>query len=411
MPKKSLDSMEAVVKNIEKSMGLEKAPTPLISRYGNVLDVKVDVVPFGIKDLDDASYCGGVPRGKIIEIFGPESSGKSLISLFLIAQAQKMGLECLLADVEQSFDPVWATKHGVDVKKLWVGNAFSCGEQALEYIYRVIESGTFGLVVIDSTAALTPKSELEGTLEDNARVGAQALLLSRGCRKICTACGLTDTTCVFINQVRDKIGVMYGNPETTPGGKALKFYSHQRIRIAKKGTKGTITVKENGREVVVGQNSVVKFVKNKTGRPYGQCEFTIIFDSNALNPVVMLANELKSNKLVTVYGGLLRIAKDVLDNAKPIETGSATMLELANWMVNNNKVVELINALAEELKEDPTAEPLDEKILEMLEDKTKIVAPELANKDNPIQIKKIEDGEPTSDDDAHVNEQEDVEDK
>jgi len=370
MPKITKDPMSSVLANIEKQMG-NKGGDRILARFGDIeSNVSTDSISFGLKAIDDASYIGGIPRGKMVEIYGHESSGKSLLSLFLIANAQKSGLECALLDVEQSFDPIWAARHGVDVKKLVYSNSFECGEQALEYAYQIVKSGAFGIVVIDSTAALTPKAELEGTLENNARVGAQAQLMSRGCRKIRSSCGTTGTTCIFINQVRMKIGVMYGNPETTPGGLALKFYSDIRIRVQ---SKGKITVKEGGKDVPVGQNSEVTFIKNKTARPFGKAEFRVIFDSNSLNPVVMLFNAGRELKLVRTYKGLFNLDKEI--TGEKIETGASTAIEVADYLVKNNLVIPLLDKVVERLEDDPTSEPLDGSILEMKTDSSKIVSP------------------------------------
>ena len=367
---KKRDPMESVLANIEKQMG-NKGKASTFARFGDIEAVDVPVISFGLPGVDDASYCGGVPRSKMIEIFGPESSGKSLLTLYLMGSAQKQGLECALIDIEQSFDPTWAAQHGVDVGRLVYANDFDSGEQALEYAYQLCKSGAFGLVVIDSTAALVPKSELEGTLEDNARVGVQAQLLSRGCRKVKKATGEGKTTCVFINQIRMKIGVVYGNPETTPGGQALKFYSDQRISTR---SKGKIKVKEGGVDVIVGQVSSVTFVKNKTARPFGKAEFKIVFDSTSLNPVVMLCNALKSDKMIRVYKGLFNIPKGILTKDK-IETGTTTMVELADYLIQEGLVITLLDKLLESLEDDPTAEALDGAILEMKEDPSKIVSP------------------------------------
>jgi len=383
MANKVKDPMDAILANIEKSMGNKSKP--VFTRFGNIQKDSIPVISFGIKDVDEASNSGGVPRGKIVEIFGPESSGKSLLSLYLIASAQKQGLECALVDAEQSFDPIWAARHGVDVDKLVYSNDFDCGENALEYAYRLCESGAFGLVVIDSTAALTPKSELEGSLMDNARLGEQARMLSRGCRKIVQACGLRDTTCVFINQIRDKIGVTFGDATTTPGGRALKFYSHQRIKAVKVGN---IYVKQGKESMVVGQKSIITFVKNKTARPWGKCELQMIFDVNATNPIVMLANTLRAEKMVSSRLGLLRISKDVIDNDKPIETGATTMIELAKYLIQNDLVIKLIDKIVDE-----GLIVLDDAILELKEDPTKIVAPN-ADVLIDVNIKKIGDASP-----------------
>jgi len=380
---KATDPMSSVLANIEKAMG-NKGKASTFARFGDIKALDVPVISFGLKGVDEASYCGGVPRSKMIEIFGPESSGKSLLTLYLMASAQKQGLECALIDIEQSFDPYWAAQHGVDVERLVYANDFDSGEQALEYAYQLCKSGAFGLVVIDSTAALVPKSELEGTLEDNARVGVQAQLLSRGCRKIKKATGEGHTTCVFINQIRMKIGVVYGNPETTPGGQALKFYSDQRIATR---SKGKIKVKENGTEVVVGQISSVTFVKNKTARPFGKAEFTIVFDPASLNPVVMLCNALKSDKMIRVYKGLYNIPKGVLGKDK-VETGATTIPELADYLIKENLVITMLDKLIESVDGDPTAEEIDDAILEMKEDPSKIVSPTNAA---TLDVKQVED--------------------
>jgi len=368
MAKEKHDPMDAVLANIEKQMG--NKGRPVFSRFGKVERVNLPAISFGLQAIDDASYCGGVLRGKLVEIFGPESSGKSLLSLFLIASAQKQGLECVLVDIEQSFDASWASRWGVDVNRLLYSNNFTCGENALEYTFQLAKSGAIGLIVVDSTAALTPLSELEGTLEDNAVIGEQARMLSRGCRKITDACGKGNTTCIFINQIRDKVGVKWGNPETTPGGKALKFYAHQRIRTA---YKEKIIVKELGVEKVVGTISTATFVKNKLAMPFGRAEFKIINDAKSLNPVVQLCNIARGLKLIRTYNGIFNIPKEVI--GKKVETGTATMPDLANYLIQNNMVITLIDKAAEELDNDPAAEPLDETILEMKKDPSKIVSP------------------------------------
>jgi recombination protein RecA len=366
MAKEAKDPMDAVLANIEKQMGNTKKP--ILSRFGKIQTVNEPVIPFGIQSVDEASYCGGVPRGKMVEVFGPESSGKSLLTLYVIASAQRQGLECALLDIEQSFDPTWAKKHGVDVERLVYCQDFASGEQALEYGYQLCKSGAFGVVVVDSTAALTPLSELEGTLEDNARIGAQAQLMSRGCRKIRASCGTTNTTCLFVNQIRMNLMVKYGNPETTPGGKALKFYSDMRIRVQ---GKQKITVKEGAEDKVVGLISSVTFVKNRVGRPFGRAEFKIIFDSASMNPVVMLCNEARGLKLIRPYKGLLRLQAEV--TGEVVETGKTSILELADYLVKNNLVVPLLDKVIE-AKDDPK-EPLDGAILEMKDNPAKIVSP------------------------------------
>jgi len=369
MAKSTRDPLDAILANIEKQMN--NKGRPVLTRFKNVETENIPVIPFGIKEIDDASYCGGVPRGKMVELFGLESSGKSLLSLYLISSAQRQGLECALLDIEQSFEPAWAKLHGVDVDSLVWGNNFDNGESALEYAYQLCKTGAFGLVVIDSTAALIPQSELEGSLEDNARIGEQARLLSRGCRKIRSACGQGNTTCIFINQIRMNVGVTYGNPEVTPGGKALKFYSDQRIRVAPK-TK--IVVKQDGKDVVVGQISTVTFVKSKVARPFGKAEFKIVFDTKSLNPVVMLCNSARAAKLIRPFKDILNISKGVLGEDK-IETGTTSVTDLADYLIKNNYVIPLIEALEKAVDQDDTLDPIDGAILEMKDDSSKIVSP------------------------------------
>jgi len=317
----------------------------------------------------------------MVEIYGEPSSGKSLLTLFAMGEAQKRNLNCALIDIEQSFDPKWAAQHGVDVDNLVYANTFDgAGEEALEYAYRLCRSGSFGMVVIDSTAALTPLAEIQGSLTDNARVGAHALMMSRGCKKICDACGKTGTVCVFINQTRMKIGVMYGNPETTTGGKALPFYAHVRMRVR---SKGKIKARENGEDIVVGQLSEVTYVKNKTARPFGKAEFKVVYDPKALNPVVMLANLLKDAGVITTYKKMFRIHKDassaLFDDKKAIETGATTMIELADWLITEKKAIPLLEYLVQEIEIDPVLKAdvgtIDGAILELLEDNSKIVSP------------------------------------
>jgi len=376
---KEKDPMDAVLANIEKQMGNSKKP--ILIRFGKIEASQEAVIPFGIVSVDEASYCGGIPRGKMVEIFGHESSGKSLLTIYAMASAQRQGLEVALLDVEQSFDPIWAKKHGLDVDKLIYCQDFKSGEQALEYAYQMCKSGAFGVVTIDSTAALTPQAELEGTLEENARVGAQAQLMSRGCRKIRSSCGTTGTICLFVNQIREKIGVMYGNPETTPGGRALKFYSDIRIRTQ---AKQKIIVKDGKDEKPVGLITSVTFVKNRVARPFGKAEFKIIFDVASLNPVVMLINESRNLKLIRPYKGILRLTENV--TGEVVETGAINTLQLADYLVKNNLVLPLLKK-AMEKKED-----LDGAITEMKDNPSKIISP--IEGDIAMADKRVDDANP-----------------
>jgi recombination protein RecA len=358
------DSMALILRNIEKSMAetykKSKKPIPESKGFSRIKDIEIDQTPalsFGHKAVDEASFCNGVPRGKIVELFGPESSGKSLLTLFLIANCQRDGLECALVDAEMSFDPIWAKKHGVDVENLVYSNDFDSGEHALDWTYEICKSGAFALVVVDSVAALSPRVLLEGSLEKDAKIGAQALMLSNGLRKIMKASGETGTTVVFINQTRTNVGVMYGNPETTPGGKALKFYAHQRLRVAKK------SLIKNTEDLVIGQISEVVFVKNKTARPFGKCEIQIIFDDSALNPVVLLCSALKKYRVLKQYKGLFRIAKGVVGNDDFIDTNESEINYVADYIVKNDLTIPLIEAA--ELLAAEEKEALDGVIIDM----------------------------------------------
>ncbi len=378
--KERKDPMEAVIANIEKQMG-KKAGQASFTRFGDSKRAVGATIPFGITDVDEASHCGGVPYGKLVEIFGHESSGKSLLSLYLIASAQKMGKECVLVDIEQSFDPSWASMHGVDASKLIYNNDFDSGEQALEYAYQFAKSGAVAVIVVDSTAALVPLSELNGSLEDNPVVGEQARMMSRGIRKLNDACGKTGTICIFINQIRSKIGVMFGSPETTPGGKALSFYSSIRIRTYQKGKIKVPSGKKDkdGKDIgkVVGIICVAQFIKNKAAMPFGQAEFKIIFDAKSMNPVVMLCEKARSLKLIRVFKGLLNLAKEV--TGEKVDTDATNLVEMADYLIKKDLVIPLLDKTVEAIEnssnEEKPEEPLDEVVLEMKTDPSKIVSP------------------------------------
>ena len=373
----------AAVLNIEKQMG--NKGKSVIERFGDDVErVNIKAISFGNNDVDSASYCGGIPQGKLIELFGPESSGKSLLSLWLIASAQKMGKVVLLIDVEQSFDPDWARKQGVDVENLFIISEMPdddmSAERILDYAIKACDSGAFGLIVLDSTAALVPQKELEGSIGDQD-YALLARIMSKACRQIMSKCGATDTTFVFINQIRDKMGVTYGDTTTTPGGKALKFYCHQRINVV---ADKKIIIDNGGKKVVVARRSKVKFVKNKVARPFGECEIEIVFDETLLNPVVRLCEVAKSLGLVRKRNDEFRISKEFSQDGKPVETGAKTMPELANYIVKNNYVNALLDSsikIADELKlkdnYDDEKDRVDDIIYKIKEDPSLIVAPTL----------------------------------
>jgi len=292
----------------------------VIMRLGQATHMQVESIPTGALSLDIALGVGGVPRGRIIEIYGPESSGKTTLCQHIVAEAQKLGGICAFIDMEHALDPSYAAKCGVDIDQLYVSQP-DTGEQALEIADALIRSGTMDVVVIDSVAALVPRAEIEGEMGDS-HVGLQARLMSQALRKLSGAIKQTNTVVIFTNQLREKIGVMFGNPETTTGGNALKFYASVRLDIRR------IQAIKAGNDVV-GNRTRVKVKKNKVAPPFTECEFDIMYNEGISRTGDVLDLAIERN-LVDKRGAYIRYGDTLLgqgrENAKVFLAENRSML-------------------------------------------------------------------------------------
>ena len=338
-------ALEAAMAQIEKQFGKGS-----VMKLGEVSAMNVEAIPTGSLSLDIALGIGGVPRGRVVEIFGPESSGKTTVALHVIAEAQKMGGEAAFIDAEHALDPVYAKKLGVNIDNLIVSQP-DTGEQALEVCEALVRSGAVDVVVVDSVAALVPKAEIDGEMGD-AFVGLQARLMSQALRKLTGVINKSKTTVIFINQLREKVGIMFGNPETTPGGRALKFYSSVRLDVRK-----VETLKRA--DQVIGNRTKVKVVKNKVAPPFREAEFDIMYgegiskEGNILDIASNLDIINKSGAWFSYEGQRLAQGRD---NAKQYLKDNPKLMEEVEKKVRANFNEAFASSLGNETEENNETE-------------------------------------------------------
>ncbi len=334
-------ALEAALGQIEKQFGKGS-----VMKLGEFTAMNVESIPTGALSLDIALGIGGIPRGRIVEVYGPESSGKTTLTLHMIAEAQKMGGEAAFIDAEHALDPVYAKHLGVDIDNLIVSQP-DTGEQALEIAEALVRSGALDIVVVDSVAALVPKAEIDGDMGDS-HIGLQARLMSQALRKLAGAINKSKTVIVFINQLREKVGVMFGNPETTTGGRALKYYASVRLDIRR-----VESIKQDGE--VVGNRAKVKVVKNKMAPPFREAEFDIVFgkgiskSGNLLDVAVNLDIVEKSGSWFSYNGN--RIGQGRENVKKYLEENPEIMADVETKVRENYKAA-FEKSLAEEQEEE-----------------------------------------------------------
>ncbi len=340
--------------NLEKKKALEVAMSQIekqfgkgsVMKLGEFKAMEVEAIPTGALSLDIALGIGGVPRGRIIEVFGPESSGKTTLALHIIAEAQKMGGEAAFIDAEHALDPVYAKKLGVDIDNLIVSQP-DTGEQALEITESLVRSGALDVIVVDSVAALVPKAEIDGDMGDS-HMGLQARLMSQALRKLAGAINKSKTVLIFINQLREKIGIMFGNPETTTGGRALKFYASVRMDIRK-----IENIKQDGQ--VMGNRVRVKVIKNKVAPPFREAEFDVLYgkgiskEGNIFDMAVNLDIVQKSGSWFSYNGERIGQGRE---NAKRYLIDRPELLQEVEKKVRDNFAKAFEQSLGEELPED-----------------------------------------------------------